>query len=499
MFRSPWMMVVAVMVGTAFIASCTVHNGDTAPASSASTQESPFFTQARFEEGSDQSGVNTDDGAAILELQQSLRTIAETISPAVVNIRAEYQLENSNSRRNLPEFFQPFMDRNRRESTSIGSGAIISPDGYIITNYHVVQNATKIAVTLTDEREFEATLVGSDELIDLAVIKIDSSNLPFARVGDSDAVRVGDIVVAVGNPFGLRGTFTMGIVSATGRDEAAIDRDAAFKSYIQTDASINQGNSGGPLVDIHGHIIGINTAIFSQSGGSIGIGFAVPINPVVRSSTQLIENGRVERGYLGITLQALTSNLEDYYNRKGALVNEVNDGSPADAAGMKGGDLIVEIEGQEISSDVDVVRIISSYAPGTRINVKVVRAEDFTERTIQVVLGTRPTRDELQEGRPAPPDREDEEQGESVVEWKGATLSEQVVDGETVVVIVDVEPGSPAARARLGAGNQVLSINGQSVGSLAELQSVPRLDEDRALVQVETAGGRRYIVIEEDS
>jgi Do/DeqQ family serine protease len=267
----------------------------------------------------------------------------------------------------------------------LGSGVIIADNGYILTNNHVVKGADKIKVTLYDKREFKGTVVGTDPRTDLAVVKIDARGLPTLRLGDSDKLKTGDLVLAVGNPFGLNQTITMGIVSAVGRSNIGL---ADYEDFIQTDAAINPGNSGGALVNASGELIGINTAIFSTSGGYMGIGFAIPSNMAKSVMDSIIKHGKVIRGWLGVSIQDLTPDLAKSFGIKetaGALVAGVEQGSPADKAGMKRGDLITEINDKKIDDSTSLRNLIASIAPGTKINVSVIR--NGKEQTLTVELG----------------------------------------------------------------------------------------------------------------
>lgn len=319
--------------------------------------------------------------------------IAEKVNPTVVNIQTvrkaviptghgmESQMDNPRLREffeehGLKRFFQgPQGPHSQREfrPQAMGSGVIVTPDGYILTNAHVVNQAQEIKVTLTDKRSFKAKLVGADKESDVAVIKIDAQNLPAAELGDSDKLRVGEIVVAVGNPFGLNKTVTSGIVSAKGRTNMGI---VDYEDFIQTDAAINPGNSGGPLVNIRGQVIGINTAIASRSGGYQGIGFAIPSNSARLIMADLIKEGKVHRGLLGVNIQDLTESLAKSFeskSSKGALVSQVVPAGPAEKAGVKTGDIIVAINGKAVESAAQLKNEVAACKPASKVSLSVFR------------------------------------------------------------------------------------------------------------------------------
>ena len=301
--------------------------------------------------------------------------LAKVAKPTVVNVSTT---QRGQARGPLSdEFFRRFFERGPRDETprgrqSLGSGVIASSDGYIVTNFHVVRGADAIVVRLADQSEFEARLVGNDPRTDLALLKIDGRGLPAMPFGDSDRLEVGEPVMAIGNPFGLDQTVTTGIVSAKERFIGS----GPYDDFIQTDASVNPGNSGGPLVDTRGALVGINTAIFSQTGGSVGIGFAIPVNIAKDVLRQLRETGKVVRGYLGVAVTPVTPEARkatSLPSPKGALVADVVSGSPAATAGLKPGDVIVRFQGEEIQDPHDLTRRVAATPPGTTVKLDVVR------------------------------------------------------------------------------------------------------------------------------
>jgi serine protease Do len=308
--------------------------------------------------------------------------LAREVKPAVVNVSA------TAGRRTLSpgeEFFRRFFEGlPEQPRQSVGSGFAISPDGYVVTNNHVIRNATEVRVRFAELGERPARVVGTDARTDIALLRVEGNGFPIIPLGDSDTLEVGEGVMAVGNPFGLEQTVTTGIVSAKERFIGS----GPYDDFIQTDASINPGNSGGPLIDARGSVVGINTAIFSQTGGSVGIGFAIPINLAKEVLLQLRDTGRVVRGYLGVSVVPVTEDLlarQRLPGRQGALVAEVSARSPAAAAGLQAGDVIVGFAGRDVRDPLDLTRRVATTAPGTQTEVTVVRDRD--RRTLQVTVG----------------------------------------------------------------------------------------------------------------
>ncbi len=314
-------------------------------------------------------------------------------APAVVNIyTAKVVTEPGNPLFNDPLFRYFFGDRfsgaRKRLQTSLGSGVIFSPQGYLLTNHHVVAGADQIEVLLADGRGLAAEVVGSDPDTDLAVLRIKADDLPSIVIGDSESLRVGDVVLAIGNPFGVGQTVTQGIVSATGRNQLGLN---TFENFIQTDAAINPGNSGGALVNAFGELVGINTAIFSRSGGSQGIGFAIPVSLARGVMEQIIEHGRVVRGWLGIEAQDLTPALAESFGLdrpRGMLIAGVLRGGPADQAGLEPGDLVLAIDGQPVAGARDAMNRIAQTPPGSRLRLSVLRGGKALE--LEARIGQRP-------------------------------------------------------------------------------------------------------------
>jgi serine protease Do len=321
----------------------------------------------------------------------SYAAVVKKISPSVVNIYTSKTLHfNPAIREYLRELYGfDQVPKDRREQ-SLGSGVIVSQDGYILTNNHVVQGADEIKVAVGEEATiYDAKIVGTDPLTDIAVIKVQADNLPSAVFGDSSKIEVGDVTIAIGDPFGVGQTVTQGIVSAKDRGGIGI---ANYEDFIQTDASINPGNSGGALVDAEGRLVGLNTAILSRTGGNQGIGFAVPVNLARYVMEQIVVDGKVTRGYLGVKIQPLTQDLAKQSNlteRKGALIAEVTPGSPGDHAGLKPGDIVKEFDGKPVTNSLRLQLMVAEKVPGSEVTLKVIR--QGKEQTLTVKLGEMPS------------------------------------------------------------------------------------------------------------
>ncbi|HXV68865.1 MAG TPA: DegQ family serine endoprotease [Nitrospira sp.] len=417
--------------------------------------------------------------------------VAKAVTPAVVNITT-VAAEPVSERRSVPndlrerreEFFGgpngPFGPRGFREppgpgerrghrGSGQGSGVIVSSEGYLITSNHVVDGARAVTVTLPDKREFKGRIVGTDPKTDLAVVKIDGENLPTVAWGDAAKLQVGEYVLAVGNPFGLNSTVTLGIVSALGRGRMGITQ---YEDFIQTDAAINPGNSGGALVNTKGELVGINTAIFSQTGGYQGVGFAVPATmgkPVFES---LIKNGKVIRGHLGVGIQDLTQDLAKSFgitSVKGALVGEVKEDSPAARAGLKQGDVIISYQGADVEDAVALQRMVSRTTVGTRVMIRVIR--DAHESELTVVIGEQPEPTKMAKVEPA--QQHQALAGLAVQDLGSETARELGLKSDVRgVIITGVEPDSSAEKAGLMPGDVIQEINRQPVKSVKEFEKV---------------------------
>ncbi len=416
------------------------------------------------------------------ETPRSFTEVSKKAIPAVVSIKVktssqgESQFQNKeqsgrNSQRSFEEeFWEHFFGTPRRNNSQQksepqsgqASGFIISPDGYILTNSHVVRDANEITVTLNDDKEYTAKVIGEDPQTDLAVIKIDAANLPFLKLGDSDELEVGQWVVAVGTPLGLQATVTAGIVSAKGRNNLDLIN---IEDFIQTDAAINRGNSGGPLIDLKGDVIGINTAIVStmgNGGGYMGIGFAIPSNIAQHIMDQLIETGEVTRGFMGVTLQRIDNDLALAFGldkAEGALIAEVSKGSPAEQAGLKQGDVILKYNNQRVSNITSLRNAVALMKPGTTLTLSVLR--EGKAITIPIQIGTFPT----EQSFVATKDNKLGFELENLTPELAGTLG---LVGEKGVIISSVETGSPAAWAGIKKGALLIAVNHKKVASVDE-------------------------------
>jgi serine protease Do len=442
--------------------------------------------------------------------------LAERVGPAVVNIRTT---ERARARMgNLPndmdeqmrEFFRRFGipipnsptprrggppgdddDQQAPQQRGVGSGFILSADGVVLTNAHVVEGAEEVIVTLVDKREFKAKIIGSDRRTDVAVVKIDATGLPHVKIGDVNRLKVGEWVMAIGAPFGLDNTVTAGIVSAKQRDTGD------FLPMIQTDVAINPGNSGGPLLNLRGEVVGINSQIYSRSGGFMGISFAIPIDEAIRVSDQLRANGRVIRGRIGVTIAPVTKDVAEAIGLgvpRGALVQGVEDGGPAARAGIEAGDIIVRVDGKAIDKSADLPRIIGDTKPGTRSSIQVYRRGNTRELQVTVAeLEPDRTRRTAQVEPPAPSTATKTAIGLAVSDLSDAQKRELKVKGG---VRVDSTEG-PAARAGLREGDVILSIDNTEVTDAKQFGAlVGKLDKSRAVsVLVRRGEFTSYVVI----
>jgi serine protease Do len=396
--------------------------------------------------------------------------LAKALKPAVVNISTKRVEKGPNLRLDpndpFEQFFAPFyQNRGPRTVRSLGSGFVISPDGHVLTNNHVVDEASQIRVKLTDGRELDAKVVGRDAKTDLALLKIEASGLPVVPLGDSSQLQVGEPVMAIGNPFGLEQTVTTGIVSATGR----VIGNGPYDDFIQTDASINPGNSGGPLINTQGQAVGINTAIFSRSGGSIGIGFAIPVNVAKPVVTQLAATGHIVRGWLGVAIQPVTADLARGFHLsgpEGALVASVVDGSPADKAGIKAGDVIVEYDGGKVASADELPRAVAQTAVGHSVPLTVVRDGKRVALTATVARLA-----ENEQAEAAPEGQAKPTLGLALESLTPTLASELGVTAQRGVVVRQVDGDGPAANAGLRPGDVIVEVDRHPVGSVADVRS----------------------------
>jgi serine protease Do len=429
--------------------------------------------------------------------------------PAVVNVETVVRATQTRSRGRLPQGLPPgFEDffgfgfggpQEPRQRSGAGSGVIVTRDGYILTNNHVVEDATEVKVTLSDKRELQAKVIGKDPRTDIAVLKISAENLPVLPISNSGKVEVGDVALAMGNPFGLGQTVTMGIISATGR--AGLNPEN-YEDFIQTDAAINPGNSGGALVNTSGQLIGINTAIISRSGGNQGVGFAIPISMAREVMDQLVKTGKVVRGYMGAGVQDITPELARAFklsSAKGAAITSVEDGSPAERGGLKEGDVVTAVNGEPIEDAGHLRLRISRTAPGTAVKLNVQRPEGQRELTVN--LGTLPER----AGRGGPAGEDSGPlgggaggalEGVSVTDLTPEIAAElQLPRSAKGVVVSRVAQDAPAFEAGLRRGDVITQVNRRPVASVTEFeQAVGR--GGTALLLVNRGGGSIFIAVE---
>jgi serine protease Do len=446
-----------------------------------------------------------DDMALLDRSSRAFVNVVKAAQPAVVNIRVEKSTKSGGAEEmfNNP-FFEHFfgpqfpnMPQRKFRQQGQGSGFIISADGMILTNNHVVEDADTITVRLSDEREFKANLIGSDPQSDVALIKIkDNGKLPTLNLGNSDALEVGEWVIAIGNPFGLNQTVTVGVVSAKGRNRMGINE---YESFIQTDAAINPGNSGGPLLNTHGEVIGINSALFSRTGGYMGIGFAIPINMVKAIEGQLQKHGKVTRGWLGVAIQDVDENLAksfDLKEAKGILVSEVQPDSPAVAAGLKQGDVILRLDDIVLKDVSDLRNRVALITPGTKVILHIIR--EGREKEIELVIGEQPSGFGRAAGKGIDPQGNLEQYGLSLQDLTPELARQLGYDAkQTGVVISSVEPGSPAATAGLQAGNLIEEINKERIVSLQQIQAALKKSSHpkRILLRVRSGEMSQYVVL----
>jgi serine protease Do len=424
--------------------------------------------------------------------------LVEQNGPAVVNIstttapvRTQMQLPQipGDPGDQIQEFFRRFqipMPQGDAIRKGVGSGFIVSADGYILTNAHVVDDANEVTVKLTDNREFKAKVIGVDRRTDVALVKIDAKNLPTVRIGDASKARVGQWVAAIGSPFGLENTVTAGIISAKSRSLP----DETYVPFIQTDVAINPGNSGGPLFNMAGEVIGINSQIYSRTGGYMGLSFAVPIEVAMKVKSDLQKYGKVSRGRLGVTIQGVSQELADSFGLKkaqGALVSAVEARSPADKAGIKTGDIILAVDGRDIENSIDLPRVIGETRPGTTVNLKVWRQGDTKE--LRASLGEAPAEkvaraDSESKAKPSklglavrPLTEEERKQ----IEAEGGLLVEQ--------------SEGPAARAGVQAGDVILAFNNQPVKSVDQLRRLVDRSRGSIALLIQREGNKIYVPI----
>jgi len=476
-----------------------------------SREKTPISVTARAQ-------TNTQSSQQINRLSNSFADVIAKASPAVVEISMT-RVIRSNAEQNNPflsdpffrQFFGPlFQSPRAQREEGLGSGVIVSPDGYIVTNNHVVAHATSLKVDLVDGREFSAKIIGTDPQTDVAVIKINASNLPVMQFANSDAARVGDIVFAIGNPFGQEHTVTMGIVSAKNRTLGG-EGPNAIQSFIQTDAAINPGNSGGALINANGQMIGMNTLIltggssFGGEGGNIGLGFAIPSNLTKSVMNQLIKTGHVSRGYIGVLLQNLTPDLARQFGANvehGAVISKVDPGTPGAKAGLQPGDIIVGINGEKVESSSDAQLKVTEHAPGSTLTLDIIR--NGQPMKVSVTLGRRPTSLSEQNNNEEENNQEQNNTPGSAtadgitVETLTPDLAEQLnVPPNTHGVVVDsVDQAAPAAD-NIARGMIITHVNRHPVNNASEFERLMNQSKGKAvLLTVLVDGQPTFIVVQ---
>nr|WP_209023251.1 Do family serine endopeptidase [Sphingomonas jejuensis] len=449
---------------------------------------------------------------------QSFAELVARLQPAVVNISTRQQVEVPNNPFAGTPFGNLFGGRGgqggtvTREATSLGSGFLISADGYIVTNSHVISPGARTAtvesvtVTLSDRREFEARVVGNDTNSDIAVLKIDAGEaLPFVRFGQTDNLRVGDWVLAIGNPFSLGGTVTAGIVSAIAR---VTGQGGAYDRYIQTDASINQGNSGGPMFDLNGNVVGINSAIISPSGGNVGIGFAIPADQAAPIVETLRRGERVRRGYLGVGIQPVTPEIAEALGlprNRGEVIRSVEPGQPAARGGIQQGDVVVSVAGQEVTPDQTLSYIVSRLQIGQRIPVELIR--DGRRQTVQVQIAERPPEEQLAQNQGVDEGFSEEGDGDtSAAARQSAGVAVQALTPQIAravgvppetrgVVVAAVDPSSDAAAKGLRRGFVILSVNRRPVATPEEFNAAVQASQQGSVLMLVQQGNNPPLYI----
>ena len=458
---------------------------------------------------------------AQLGTTSTIADVAEETIDSIVNVAVSSRVQVQQGSPFLEDpfrwFFGPNPDQQQapqqqqpqeRLQQGLGSGVIVNREGVIITNNHVVEDADKVTVTLHDGREFDAEVLGTDPETDVAVIKLTGNvtGLKPIRLGDSDVLRLGDVVLAIGNPFGLSGTVTMGIVSAKGRGTRDIQLgNISFADFIQTDAAINPGNSGGALINLKGELVGLNTAIASQTGNYAGVGFAIPVNMVRPVMDQLLATGKVVRGYLGVRIDNFTKEMaeaEDLDIDEGALVVEVTPGTPAQEAGMQNGDVITAVNGQHVATSTDLMNTIAAMKPDTTVRLSIIR--DKRESTVNVTLGERPGVDEMASaagpGGPRGQGRSNTVDGLGVANIDRNTRQQyQIPTDITGVLVTSVQPGSSADEAGITVGTVIRGVGlDNMIDSVSAFRDAYNEAGDRVLLYIWQQGGHRYVTISKE-
>jgi serine protease Do len=499
---------VAASIGGGLIAAFAV----------ASRANSPISVVARADTSQSHQQVS--------QLSNSFADIIEKASPAVVRISTTRVIKATEQQGNNPFMTDPFFRQffggpggrpHDQRERGLGSGVIVNPSGYILTNNHVVDKATALKIALSDGREFNAKVVGTDPQTDVAVVKIDAASLPTLAFANSDNARVGDLCFAIGNPFGQDHTVTMGIISAKGRNNLR-ENTVQLQDFIQTDASINPGNSGGALINARGELIGMNTMILTGGGagfggeaGNVGIGFAVPSNMARQVLDQLVKNGKVSRGYMGVSLQAISRELAPQFGLKndhGAIVGDVTPGKPGDKAGLKSGDVITKIDGEEVKDSNDLTMKVTSHAPGDTVTLDVIR--DGKPMKVNVTLGQRPTGLDWAKSGPNSGNNDNNDNDNGSADNSSArginveNLTPEVVQqlglnpGTKGVVVTNIDADSTAADAGgIGRGTVIIAVDRHPVTNVADFKRLMAQAQDKpVLLTTNNGGSTAFIVVQ---
>ena len=496
-YRRPTFVAVAVLaaMGIAVAATVAFLPDAVSMLSYAAERGAAEAAQEELKEGQDLTRVFQEVTKALQPSVVSINSVKK-MKPAVRGPENEFHEWPEEFRRffgddTFDRFFQFRMPERGFQQRGLGTGVIVSEDGYILTNNHVVAGADEVNVTLSDERELQAEVVGTDSKSDLAVLKIEAGDLAPAELGDSDAIEVGQWVLAIGSPFGLTQSVSAGIISAKGRANMGI---ADYEDFIQTDAAVNPGNSGGPLVDLNGRVIGINTAIASRTGGYMGIGFAIPSNMARQILDSIIEKGHVDRGWLGAAIQDLTEGLAEsfgYDSTEGVLIGDVVEESPADKAGLKTGDIVVEYNGKPVGKAAQLRNAVAATAPESDVELVVFR--DGKRKTLEVTVG-------LLEGQVAAAGGTERAQdlGMTVKTLTPELAREAGVDEDQKgVMVARVEPGGLAARAGVRSQDVIVAVGGLSIADVADFRkAMDEQDlEEGVRLQVKREGMRRFVFL----
>ncbi|MDZ7860332.1 MAG: Do family serine endopeptidase [Candidatus Krumholzibacteriota bacterium] len=448
----------------------------------------------------DTEGLSANAYAAAAE-DESLPDIIERVAPAVVNISSKRVVKTKPSPYMSDPFFRQFFERffrggnipSERVQRSLGSGVIVDNGGYILTSNHLVNEADEIEVILTDKREFDAEIIGTDPKSDIAVIKIEGDDLPAVKIGKSDDLRLGQTVIAIGYPFGVGQTVTKGIISALGRSLKLVD----YEDFIQTDAAINPGNSGGALINTRGELVGINTAIVTRSGGSQGIGFAIPLDLATSIMKSIIENGYVVRGYIGVYPQDVTPEMARVFGLEdagGALIAQVEKDTPADRAGLERGDIIISFGGKKVKDSKDLHSMAAAAVPGTELKIGILR--DKKRKKIDIEIGERPDGDTR--GK-----RDEKGKSHLFIGARVKTLDDyyrrslDIPDDIKGVVIIDIEPESPAVEAGLKKGDVIVEINRKEIENRSDFRDLlEEMEKNTVILAIYRNGHYFYVEIE---